>query len=169
MRAWVALASAVGALGCSCKDHYCGESPSCPAMFAVHTWCGTTKKCTLAGGPVDCDEEGCKIPRGKTLRVPLSAAIGDVGTRQELLVVFVNVKLRDLTPSLLEAKLNGSSGAHLEPVVFADLPIGWAPFPPAPLVLDVSHDDLVMSDARIELSFHDYACRRDHPPEVCPL
>ncbi len=166
MRTWAALLVGCAFLeGCGGK---CGEDP-CPPMFEVHTWCGTSNQCTLDGAPVDCYEGGCKIPQGKTLRVPLAQFTSVLGPRQQLLFAFFDGDVAgQVTPAKLAASIDGAAATQLPPQFHGEIAVGWSPFPASGAVLDVKNGDPVIGGARTHLSFHDYACRQDHPPPVCP-
>jgi hypothetical protein len=146
----------------------CQPENLCPKFFKVHTWCNESRKCTLEGGAVDCYSGGCTIPVGKTLQVPVGEFASQLGSRRELQFhFFFTVLPADFSLVKLTATLDGAVASSLPLQEHNRIAVHWEPFPSQPMSLEVRHSHPVLAEAQIEIDFHDYPCRQQHPPKVC--
>jgi hypothetical protein len=173
MGAWARVAIACAAMAVVIAE---ACTPSCPEFqspcakpFDVGQWCGGTQ-CQLDGGPAECGAfSGCRVARGKTLSVPISAF------EASLTVHDLKIELSDgcsggsgPKPQDLLITIDGVAGTATASDATTAI-VTWSPFPSTPTLLEVSYSNPTAAPClNVELSFVDERCETQNPAPVCP-
>ncbi len=173
----VALAVSAGLTsGCRpWRDESCPFAPCAPPLH-VHIWCRDHPgKCTLDGvEPANCYEGGCKLPVGKTLRVPIALFAGELGVRHQVAASLWPAGNEPGDESKLRVTLDGTLGRPLPALDIVGISqsrfLEFTPFAIAPMVLELLRQDFGNGENWCRVSFVDYACHQANPkPANCGL